>query len=189
MTGQGLLGATQGNEPVPDAGTINGVGQWGSFASYANYSLESNSTYRLRLTNTGAFAGAVFSVDNHTLTVVEADGVLVEPYEVSSLPIYVAQRYSVLLRTNQTAGAYWMRYTVSQDAFTYTVPGGNYDIKGVLRYGVDNSTMPAANTTAADLSVGELDTSKLVPSEAQNPPAPNKCVSTSLRVALRRLAC
>ncbi|BGP57007.1 hypothetical protein JCM8202_004558 [Rhodotorula sphaerocarpa] len=180
MTGQGLLGATQGNEPVPDSGMINGVGQWGSFASYANYSLESNSTYRLRLTNAGAFAGAVFSVDNHTLTVVEADGVLVEPYEVSSLPIYVAQRYSVLLRTNQTAGAYWMRYTVSQDAFTYTVPGGNYDIKGVLRYGVDNSTMPAADATAGNLSVGELDTSNLVPSEAQNPPAPNNFFTFSL---------
>lgn len=177
MTGQGLEGVTQGNEPVPDAGTINGVGQWGNYTSaYSNYTLGSNSTYRLRLANTGSFAAASFSVDDHPLIVVEADGVLVEPYQVSSLTIDVAQRYSVLLRTNQTAGAYWMRYTVSQDAFTYTENGGSYDIRGVLRYGVGASALPVDSATGADLSLQSMDTSRLVPAEAQNPPPANKWV-------------
>lgn len=140
MTGEGLTGVTQGNEPVPDAGTINGVGQWGGSTSYSNYSLEGNKTYRLRLANTGSFAASRFSVDGHVLTVIEADGTPVTPYEVSfsafrpfssdgrsappcpqkvsGLVIDVAQRYSVLLKTNQTAGAYWMRGTVQSDSFT-----------------------------------------------------------------------
>lgn len=184
MTGEGLAGVTQGNEPVPDSGTINGVGNWGSFnSSFPNYTLTANSTYRLRLANTGSFAAASFSVDDHPLTVVEADGVLVEPFTVSSLDIDVAQRYSVLLTTNQTAGAYWMRYTVSQDAFTYTEQSGNYDILGVLRYGVDDAAMPASsepgNSSAVD-SLPAFDVGQLVPADAQNPPAPNQSVSLSL---------
>lgn len=144
MTGAGNNGVTQGNEPVPvrsphfdpqilitdigahpqDSGTINGVGQWGSPLStaYSNYTLSQNKTYRLRLSNTGSFASTRFSVDSHVLTVIEADGTPVVPYQVSGLVIDVAQRYSVLLTTNQTSGAYWMRSTVQQDAFTVSTP-------------------------------------------------------------------
>ncbi|KWU44544.1 hypothetical protein RHOSPDRAFT_17827 [Rhodotorula sp. JG-1b] len=184
MTGEGLAGVTQGNEPVPDSGTINGVGSWGSFnSSFTNYTLAANSTYRLRLANTGSFAAASFSVDDHPLTVVEADGVLVEPFTVSSLDIDVAQRYSVLLTTNQTVGAYWMRYTVSQDAFTYTQQSGNYDILGVLRYGVDVATMPVSpdpgNSSVLD-SLPAFDLGQLIPAAAQNPPAPNQFYTFSL---------
>lgn len=188
MTGEGLAGVTQGNEPVPDSGTINGVGSWGSFnSSSTNYTLAANSTYRLRLANTGSFAAASFSVDDHPLTVVEADGVLVEPFTVPSLDIDVAQRYSVLLTTNQTVGAYWMRYTVSQDAFTYTESSGNYDILGVLRYGVDDAAMPASpepgNSSALD-SLPAFDVGQLIPAAALNPPAPNQSVSLMLSAAL-----
>ena len=115
----GGIDGTPGNEPVPDGGTLNGVGQYGSSnASFFNVTLEPNQTYRLRLLNTGSFVGMQFSVDGHTLTVVEADGTPVEPVEVSSVSLAVAQRYSVLLRTNQTAGAYWIRAGLDQDAFT-----------------------------------------------------------------------
>lgn len=137
MTGAGNEGTTQANEPVSvrhlsfavedrklmllqDGGTLNGVGQWGSplSTSYSNYTLSPSKTYRLRLSNTGSFAAVRFSVDSHVLTVVEADGTPVVPYKVTGLVIDVAQRYSVLLTTNQTSGAYWMRSTVQEDAFT-----------------------------------------------------------------------
>lgn len=115
----GGIDGTPGNEPVPDGGTINGVGQYGSSnTSFFNATLQPNKTYRLRLVNTGSFVAMEFSVDNHTLEVIEADGTAVEPFAVSSLSIAVAQRYSVLLRTNQTAGAYWFRSGLDQDAFT-----------------------------------------------------------------------
>lgn len=106
---------------MPDGGTINGVGQWGGNTSsyvYSNYTLLPNTTYRIRLINAGSFAAIQFSVDDHVLTVVEADGTVVEPYRVSNVRIDVAQRYSVLLTTDSTPGAFWMRATVSSEAFT-----------------------------------------------------------------------
>jgi FtsP/CotA-like multicopper oxidase with cupredoxin domain len=108
---------TQGNEPVPDAGTINGVGQWNGSTTYSNYSLLPETTYRLRLINSGSFAAMRFSIDGHPLTVVEADGTSVVPYQVGAVVIDVAQRYSVLFTTG-ASGAYWIRATVQQDSFT-----------------------------------------------------------------------
>ncbi|BGP59358.1 hypothetical protein NBRC10512_005153 [Rhodotorula toruloides] len=188
MTGAGYSGTTQGNEPVPDAGTINGVGQWGnSTSSYTDFTLEPNSTYRLRIGNHGSFAASRFSVDNHTLTVVEADGVLVEPYEVSGLVVQVAQRYSVILRTNETAGAYWMRHEVQQDAFTYTEPGFQGSQLGVIRYGVDNSTMPSSALISSDPGSGsslpDLDSTALVPYVPESPP--NATFSTYMTVSMQ----
>lgn len=80
--------------------------------------LAPNKTYRLRLINTGSFVAMRFAVDGHVLTVIEADGTAVTPFDVSAVSVAVAQRYSVLLRTNETAGAYWMRAALDQDAFT-----------------------------------------------------------------------
>ena len=54
------------------------------------------------------------------LTVIEADGTAVEPFDVAGLSVQVAQRYSVLLRTNQTADAYWMRAVLDESMFAYT---------------------------------------------------------------------
>lgn len=83
-----------------------------------SHGLYSDTTYRLRIINPGTFVPLAFSVDGHTLTVIEGDGTPVEPVEVSSVSVAVAQRYSVLLRTNQTAGAYWMRAALDTTQFT-----------------------------------------------------------------------
>ncbi|KAF8524707.1 multicopper oxidase 2A [Hysterangium stoloniferum] len=131
---------TQGNEPVADAGTLNGLGQYfaaGSGGSYSNFTLERGKTYRIRLVNSGSFASIRFSVDSHPLTLIEADGTLLKPTIVSGVTIAVAQRYSVLLHANVTANAnatYWMRAAVQDDMFTYIQPGQNLDIRGVIRY-------------------------------------------------------
>ncbi|ORY66655.1 Cupredoxin [Leucosporidium creatinivorum] len=191
MTGEGLTGVTQGNEPVPDAGTINGVGQWGNSTAYSNYTLEANKTYRLRLANTGSFAASRFSVDGHILTVIEADGVPITPYEVSGLVIDVAQRYSVLLKTNRTTGAYWMRGSVQEDSFTYDEPGFNGNQLAIIRYGVDDSAMPSAELAASDPGAGDgapgdLDVSLLVPSDFVE--APNSTISYTLTISMQNTA-
>ncbi|EKM55004.1 uncharacterized protein PHACADRAFT_60261, partial [Phanerochaete carnosa HHB-10118-sp] len=175
----GVAGAagTEGDEPVPDAGTINGLGQWGGNGSYFNFTLEPNKTYRVRLVHTGSFGSIRFSVDYHALSVIEADGTLVAPYNVTGLTLAVAQRYSVLLRTgNATGGPFWMRAELQSDMFTYVEPGQNLDIRGVLRYG------PAANGTAlpvetddpgvpSDAALQDLDTAQLAPAVAAAAPA------------------
>lgn len=71
---------------------------------YYNLTLPANSTYRIRLINSGTFLGQRFSIDNHSLTVVEVDGISVEPQVVSAVNLGVAQRASVIVNLNQTVG-------------------------------------------------------------------------------------
>lgn len=95
--------------------------------------LPSAFSYRLRLIHVGSAAQIRFSVDYHPLTLIEADGTLLEPYTVTGVSLDVAQRYSVLLTTNQTAGngTYWMRMGLTSPL---TVTGTNTDIRGVITY-------------------------------------------------------
>lgn len=89
-----------------------------SSGSHLNLTICRNKTYRLRLINSGSLVGEEFSIDNHLLTVIEADGTAVEPVVVSSVFPVIAQRYSVLITTNQSAGAYWVRMNLDSSAFT-----------------------------------------------------------------------
>ncbi|EKM52914.1 uncharacterized protein PHACADRAFT_261609 [Phanerochaete carnosa HHB-10118-sp] len=183
------IDGTPGDEPVPDAGTLNGLGQWAGNGDYFNFTLEPNKAYRLRIANTGSFASIRFSVDYHTLSVIEVDGTLVEPYDVTGITVAVAQRYSVLLRTdNSTGGPFWMRATLQKRMFRYEQPGQNLDIRGVIRYG------PAANTTALPIessdpgvpsqpTLRDADDSSLVP--AVFGVAPERTRRYSLRVSMQ----
>ncbi|KAA1477561.1 multicopper oxidase 2A [Dentipellis sp. KUC8613] len=176
----GLQG-TPGNEPVPDGGTLNGLGQYtaaGSGGTYFNFTLQRNQTYRLRLINGGSFASIRFSVDNHPLTLIEADGTLLSPSPVAGVTVAVAQRYSVLLHTNATGnGTYWMRAAVQSDMFTYDQPGQNLDIRGILRYADAPSTGLPGATDSNDPGTGQsgipdIDgTSALVPLTPEPAPA------------------
>lgn len=80
--------------------------------------------------HTGSEAMIRFSIDDHPLTIIEADGTLLEPYTVSSLNMSVAQRYSVLLHTTQAPGSYWMRMEMTS---LMPVNGTTNDVRGVLR--------------------------------------------------------
>jgi FtsP/CotA-like multicopper oxidase with cupredoxin domain len=106
--------------------------------TYPKYTIERNKTYRIRLINSGSFPAIRFSVDNHPLTLIEADGTLLAPTQVSGVVVTVAQRYSVLLHANQTNvqnGTFWIRATLQSDMFLYQLQGQNVDIRGVIRCG------------------------------------------------------
>ena len=68
----------------------------------------------------GSATQITVGVDYHALTVIEADSTLTQPVKVANVTLGVAQRYSVLLTTNQHAepqGNYWLRA-----AFASAVP-------------------------------------------------------------------
>ncbi|KAF0901813.1 hypothetical protein E2562_006447 [Oryza meyeriana var. granulata] len=67
-----------------------------------------NKTYRLRVASTTSLASLNLAVGNHKLTVVEADGNHVEPFDVDDIDIYSGQSYSVLLKADQKAASYWI---------------------------------------------------------------------------------
>lgn len=50
-----------------------------------------------------------FTIDNHTMTVIEVDGEYVEPYTVDTIQIYAAQRYSFILNADKSIDNYWIR--------------------------------------------------------------------------------
>ncbi|KIJ37210.1 multicopper oxidase [Sphaerobolus stellatus SS14] len=186
LSAAGPLGTGAGNEPVPDSATLNGHGQYfsaGSGGSYFTFNFVRGKTYRIRLVNAGSLADIRFSIDNHPLTVIEADGTLIEPTTVAGVSLAVAQRYSVIVHANATAntnGLYWMRSTLLTDMFTYTEPGQNIDIRGVIRYtgshtppgtlpnGI-HSQDPGPGAALPDLAL----TTTLVPLMAQTPPPLN----------------
>ncbi len=157
-----------------------------SYDSSAGYTCYDNNTYtvftmnpnmrtRFRIINAGAFAEFTLSVDNHSLSVIEADGTLVEPLDVHRLPIHVAQRYSIVLKANQSASTnYWLRAAMVTLCFT-----GNNNVldpttKAVISYTGNNTVTPTNASIdwrdAYPVRCKDLDPTQLVPSIPSPPP-------------------
>ncbi|KAF8572625.1 multicopper oxidase, partial [Ramaria rubella] len=186
LSPEGIAG-TQGNEPVPDGGMLNGIGQYGSVDTftYSNFTLQRGKTYRIRLVNTGSFASVRFSIDGHPLTLIEADGTYLSPTPVASVILAVAQRYSVLVHANATGnGSYWMRATVQSDMFTYTQWGQNCDIRGIVSYADAPGGLPG-DPASPDPGPGsdglpDIDgTTALVPLVVDKAPDPTRAYGVS----------
>ncbi|KAA1078996.1 hypothetical protein PGTUg99_019718 [Puccinia graminis f. sp. tritici] len=171
------IGGKAGNEPVPDSGTINGIGQYPHrpngeiiFPEYHKLHVEKTKSYRLRLINAGSMAPIVFSVDNHNLTVIEADGVEVEPITfIGGIQVEVGQRYSVVLHAEHDHHEqYWMRAALVADGFKYDNPESNRQILGIVAYGEGLEGVP--HSEAHEEKIEILDPTRLRPLVPTNPP-------------------
>ncbi|KAG2146337.1 Cupredoxin, partial [Suillus clintonianus] len=111
---------------------INGLGRYegGPASELAVVSLEYGKRYRLRLIAMSCHNNFAFSIDNHNLTVIEADGELTEPLLVDSMTILAGQRYSVVLTMNQPVGNYWIRALPNPPGSTF----GDGQSLAILRY-------------------------------------------------------
>ncbi|KIP03947.1 ferroxidase/laccase group [Phlebiopsis gigantea 11061_1 CR5-6] len=166
---------------TPDSGAINGVGQYNGSTDYFDFELQPHKTYRLRLIHTGSAAQIRFSVDHHPLTLIEADGTLLEPYTVSGVTLLVAQRYSALITTNQTAGPYWMRMELISPS---NVTGTTTDVRGVIRYGTKSKSLPPAGPDPGFPGTGlaDMDTTKLTPAVPDIPPDRSRFYSVPFNI-------
>ncbi|KAI8620075.1 Cupredoxin [Chytriomyces sp. MP71] len=165
-----------GNEPVFQSGLMNGIGQYNCSAvpdlacklkAPFIRTVTPGSTNRLRVMNTGSFAAFLFSIDGHALTVVEVDGVTVEPYVVDMVPLNVAQRYSVIVKAINKPGNYKMRAQIYHgDTWTSmpTMPPGFISqVTGLLHYeGSDPAAPPLSDRTRSS-SPRILDDMELAP--------------------------
>ncbi|QRV80453.1 Multicopper oxidase [Ceratobasidium sp. AG-Ba] len=97
--------------PVPDSALINGKGRYvnGTAVARAVINVKKGKRYRLRVINMSAIGSYTFSIEGHSLTIIEADGVAHQPLVVDSFDIYAGQRYSVIVNANQTVANYWIR--------------------------------------------------------------------------------
>jgi FtsP/CotA-like multicopper oxidase with cupredoxin domain len=66
-------------------------------------SITPGKTYLFRIINMGAMTSQWLQFDEHNMTIVEVDGVYVQPYQTEQLFMSVAQRYSVLVTALPTA--------------------------------------------------------------------------------------
>ncbi|AET37317.1 putative oxidoreductase Ecym_1059 [Eremothecium cymbalariae DBVPG len=58
----------------------------------------------LRLINMATGNAQVFHIENHNLTIIEADGILTKPYTIRTLTVAVGQRYTVLVKLDPSLG-------------------------------------------------------------------------------------
>lgn len=87
-----LLHDSKGNEPRIDSSLFNDTRdvKWG---------VEPNEEILIRLINMGMSGSQYFYIEDHNLTIVEVDGVKIQPVEVDSVLLATGQRYGVVLQT------------------------------------------------------------------------------------------
>ncbi|RDB27744.1 Laccase-1 [Hypsizygus marmoreus] len=97
--------------PTSDATLINGKGRYagGPKSPLAVIQVIRGLRYRFRLVSISCDPNYTFSIDGHTMTIIEADGINVKPVTVDSIQIFAGQRYSFVLNANQPIKNYWIR--------------------------------------------------------------------------------
>lgn len=137
-----------GMEPVPDNALINGHGVFDcdkllsekerckpNAGRLAEFDFKEGKNYRLRVLNAAAMAQFEFSLDNHELKVIEADGIEIEPEVVHYLPISSGQRYSVIVEANKkSSSGFLMRAKVNTKCFNYLSLYLEPEIKAIVNY-------------------------------------------------------
>lgn len=139
-----------GFEPTPDNILINGQGRFdcdrllnpdqynctSTLNNYPTTKLEEGKNHRLRLINVGSVGHQTFSIDHHLLTVIEADGNLIIPYTTTRLSIAPGQRYSVIVKADQTSpsNAFWLRTEMDHECFNMPNPNLDHQAKAVVQY-------------------------------------------------------
>ncbi|THH08552.1 hypothetical protein EW145_g2616, partial [Phellinidium pouzarii] len=144
-------------DPVPDSTTINGLGRYASGSNdspLAVVNVTSGKRYRFRVVSASCSPSYAFSIDGHSMTVIEADGVETKPVTVDFLTIYAAQRYSVIVTADQAVSNYWIRANPSVGT-----PGFENGINSaILRYSGAEDIEPTTKKTTGgtELYEGEL---------------------------------
>ncbi|KAJ7241454.1 laccase 2 precursor [Mycena rebaudengoi] len=90
---------------------INGLGRYqgGPLTPLAVISVVPQRRYRFRLISMSCDPNWIFSIDGHSMTIIEVDGVNHKPLTVDSIQIFAGQRYSFVLTANKKIDNYWIR--------------------------------------------------------------------------------
>ncbi|KAF8155412.1 laccase 17 [Crassisporium funariophilum] len=165
-----LQGGSGFHEPIPDCGTINGVGRYigGPSVARPRVNVVAGQRYRFRVINTSAYSGFRFSIEGHTLTVIEVDGVNHVPYTVDGFEIFAGQRYSVVLNANKPVANYWIRAPMQLQHASDNDNLDTNNVYAVLHYSGASASEPT--TQASGTVINLLQEHLLAPLE--NPGAP-----------------
>ncbi|EIN06348.1 laccase [Punctularia strigosozonata HHB-11173 SS5] len=145
---------------------INGKGRFagGPNVDLAVINVENGKRYRFRLVSISCEPAYNFSINSHSMTVIEADGNSVNPVTVGSLQIFPGQRYSFVLTANQPVDNYWIR---AQPNVAMDSSFNNGLNSAILRYAGANNAEPTQAHPSPGIPLLETN---LHPT--QNPAAP-----------------
>ncbi|KAI0246638.1 laccase 2 precursor [Lactifluus subvellereus] len=161
--------------PEPNSTLINGKGRYpgGPNVPLAVVNVVKNLRYRLRLVSISCDPAYNFSIDGHSLTIIEVDGINHKPLVVDSLEIFAGQRYSVVLKANQPIGNYWIRALPNVGIESYT----GFANLAILRYlgalPLNPRNDPTVNIPKSVLPLKETDLHPLVPTPVPGKPFPS----------------
>lgn len=143
-----------GAEPIPQNLIINNTRNM-------TWNVEPNTTYLLRIINTGGFVSQYFWIEDHEMTVVEVDGVYVEQNTTDMIYITVAQRYSVLVTTKNSTDTNYAIMQKFDDTMLDTIP--DELVLNATSYLVYNDSAPTPTEAYVDSLDDFLDDFYLVP--------------------------
>ncbi|KAF5362289.1 hypothetical protein D9756_002103 [Leucocoprinus leucothites] len=163
--------------PTPDATLINGLGRYagGPTSPLAVIRVLKGIKYRFRLVSISCDPNYTFSIDGHSMTIIEVDGINVQKLTVDSIQIFAGQRYSFILNANQPIGNYWIR--AGPNIGTTGFEGGMNS--AILRYVFAPNKDPTTTQTPSTKPLRETD---LVPRE--NPGAPGGSAPADVAINL-----
>lgn len=133
--------------------------------------------YRLRIIAMSCDPNFTFSIDDHSLQVIEADGENTVPLLVDSLQIFAGQRYSVVLVADKPIGNYWIRSQPNQDRGAQGFGDGINS--AILRYSGALASDPQTRFSPSIRPLNEVDLCPL-----QDKPAPGHPSANGADVAL-----
>jgi len=142
--------------PRAQSTLINGKGRYtnGPAVPLTVINVLSGMRYRFRIIAMSCDTSFFFSVDGHTLTVIEADGENTVPLVVDSLQIFAGARYSAVLEANQPVGNYWIRANTEARASPGFDGGRN---SAILRYAGAPVADPTTSQTPNERPLKETD--------------------------------
>lgn len=105
-----------GAEPIPQNLIINNTRN-------LTWEVKPDTTYLLRLVNTGGFVSQYFWIEDHEMTVVEVDGIYTEKNTTDMLYITTAQRYTVLIHTKNDTSRNYAMMQKFDDTMLDLIPG------------------------------------------------------------------
>lgn len=112
-----------GAEPVPNSVLINDT-------QGLKIPMQAGKTYLFRMINMGAFAGQYVWFENHTMSIVEVDGIYTQPADAERVYLTAAQRMSFLLTAkNDTSANY--AFVASMDTVSLVAKLADNKLTGI----------------------------------------------------------
>ncbi|KAI0134118.1 multicopper oxidase-domain-containing protein [Xylariales sp. AK1849] len=145
---------------VTDSILVNGHGHYWEnpeAGSYYQTCFTPGKKHRIQLINGAIGTDFIFSIDNHTLTVVANDLVAIEPFQVDSLFIGIGQRYTVIVEAKaDTDNDFWMRTVPAATCGAFDMDHPPDTKTAIVRYNSASDVCPEdwqnpQNTTCADV--------------------------------------